>query len=336
MPFAAIMGLLPERKDPFMSTVRKSPGKPPNRSQQRRAALAAQAIRAERDVRRRRMFTWGAAVVTAAIATVVIVLPLYAGTDASAPVSGASPMVGGDLHTVLARDGALYVGGHARAAVSRDDGKTWQNVASLEGADPMGWAASGGDLLAGGHPGLYRSGNGGSTFEKLSGSAGVPDVHALGGAGRILYLASPQRGVMASTDGGKTWQPRNPRAGQSFMGTILVDPENTERLIAPDMAGALAISSDGGRTWQSFGGPMGAMAAAWNPTNTHEIIATGMQGAERSTDAGATWDQIQIPPGTSAVTYAPDGKTLYAAALNGERALVYRSTDIGKTWTPTA
>jgi hypothetical protein len=53
---------------------------------------------------------------------------------------------------------------------------------------------------------------------------------------------------------------------------------------------------------------MGAMAAAWNPTNTAQIIAVGMQGAEISSDAGATWNPVQLPSGASAVTYAPDGK----------------------------
>lgn len=183
---------------------------------------------------------------------------------------------------------------------------------------------------------LGRNSEHSGTFEKLGGSAAVSDVHALGGAGNVLYLASPQSGVMASTDGGKTWEPRTTQAGQSFMGTILVDPNDTDRLIAPDMAGALATSIDGGRTWRPLGGPTGAMAAAWNPANTAEIIATGMQGAERSTDAGATWEPVELPSGTSAVTYTPDGKTIYAAALADERALVYRSTDSGKSWTPTS
>jgi len=319
-----------------MSTVKKSPTRPLSRSEQRRAALAEQAALAKRADRRRRMLIWGSAgAAVVAVVAVMIVLQLRGTSDGSAAASGAAPVVGGDLHTILARDGELYVGGHARSAVSRDSGKTWQNIASLEGADAMGWAASGGGLLAGGHPGLYQSTDG-STFEKLGGSAAVPDVHALGGAGNVLYLASPQQGVMASTDGGKTWEARSTQTGQSFMGTILVDPNDTDRLIAPDMAGALATSSDGGRTWQPLGGPMGAMAAAWNPANTDEIIATGMQGAERSTDAGATWEPVELPSGTSAVTYTTDGKTIYAAALSGERALVYRSNDSGKTWTPTS
>jgi hypothetical protein len=72
------------------------------------------------------------------------------------------------------------------------------------------------------------------------------------------------------------------------MGTILVDATNTDRLIAPDMAGALAVSNDGGRSWRPLGGPAGAMAVAWNPHDQDEIIAVGMQAAARSTDGGST------------------------------------------------
>lgn len=299
-------------------------------------AAAVQMAEARRAERRQQLLTWG--VVAGVVVTVVVVVIAIATRDRdgdSTALSGSAPVVGGDLHTVMAVDDAIYVGGHARAAVSRDDGKSWQDIGSLEGADAMGWAASDDALLAGGHPGLFRSTDGGATFEKLTASAAVPDVHALGGSGELLYLASPQLGVMASTDGGSTWEVRNADAGRSFMGTILVDPDTADRLLAPDMAGGLATSSDGGRTWQSLGGPMGAMAATWNPTDTDEIIAAGMQGAERSTDGGLSWEAMQLPDGTSAVTFAPDGETLYAGVLEEERAMIYRSIDGGQTWTPT-
>lgn len=120
------------------------------------------------------------------------------------------------------------------------------------------------------------------------------------------------------------------------MGTILVDPQDHERLIASDMASGLTASTDGGRTWNALGGPMGAMAAAWNPTDTDEIIAAGMNGGARSTVGGATWQDITLPAGTSTVTYAADGGTLYAGALQGERAITYRSSDGGASWTASA
>jgi photosystem II stability/assembly factor-like uncharacterized protein len=259
---------------------------------------------------------------------------VYAATqDDDSASSGAAPYVGGDLHTITAVDDRLYVGGHDGVAVSTDGGQAWTPVPSLGGADAMGWAQTTAGLLVGGHPGLYRSTDGAATFTKATGEAQVGDVHAVGAAGDIAYLASPQAGLLASSDGGASWEPRNTGVGQGFMGTILVDPADPQRIIAPDMANGLVTSSDGGRTWSVLGGPGGAMSAGWDPTDTGRLVAVGMSGAALSSDGGRTWTDLQMPEGTSAATFSTDGSTLYAAALDGDTARIYASTDDGRTWT---
>jgi len=291
-----------------------------------RKALARQAAR------RRRIRQVG----LAAVPLVLVAAVAYLVTRGGDTSPTATPRVGGDLHTVTVIDNAIYVGGHEAVAVSRDGGKQWQPIGSLGGADAMGWAVIGDTVLVGGHPGLYRSTDGGQTFGKVTGSAAIADVHALGAAGSTVYLASPRRGLLASSDGGTTWQVRNAQTGTSFMGTILVDPKDPARLIAPDMQSGLVTSSDGGLTWKALGGPGGAMAAAWNPADTRQIIAVGMQGAARSGDGGATWQTITVPAAVSAVAFDTTGATLYAGALDGMNARLYRSADGGTTWTATA
>lgn len=249
--------------------------------------------------------------------------------------SAAPPVVGGDLHTLAVVGDALYVAGHAAAAVSRDGGRTWQPVATLSGADVMGWAVTSQVVLAGGHPGLFRSTDGGGSFARVGGAGAVRDVHALGGAGGTVYLASPEAGVLASADGGATWEVRNAQVGRTFMGTILVDPADPTRLLAPDMSGGVAASRDGGRTWVTLGGPPGAMAVAWNPTDTRQLLAVGMGGAARSDDGGASWRRADVPTGASAVAYDASGRTVYAGVLEGQRVRVFASTDGGLTWSPT-
>ena len=86
----------------------------------------------------------------------------------------------------------------------------------------------------------------------------------------------------------------------------------------------------------TLGGPDGAMAAAWNPTDPKQIIGVGMSGGGRSSDGGATWQPIDLPAGVSAVGYDPTGTTVYAGALDREQADVYRSRDGGATWAQTA
>lgn len=300
----------------------------------RRQLKAAEAEAARRQAERRRRLVRGAGIaVVALLIAVVLVLVLTRGDDSDAPAS--APTVGGDLHTVTSIGDALFVGGHAAVAVSHDGGRIWNEVDSLAGADAMGWAVTPDAVLVGGHPGLFRSNDDGSTFSQVS-DVSFTDVHALGGTGATVYLASPQAGLLASTDGGQNWEVRNAKAGRSFMGTILVDPQNPQRLIAPDMSGGLALSTDGGGSWTSTGGPMGAMAADWNPTDTDQIVAVGMNGAARSTDGGATWQDLAVPKGTSAMAYTDNGKALIAGVLQGEQAVTYRSTDNGVTWTATA
>lgn len=309
----------------------------PSRDQRRSVAAAKRAEAARRDAQRRRVILGGGmALAILAVAAAAVTLLGLGGNEPSAEDSArAAPFVGGDLHTVASVGDALYVGGHDAVAVSRDGGRRWKEVPSLSGADAMGWAVTPDAVLVGGHPGMFRSTDGGTTFARVSGPAAAPDVHALGGTGSSLYLASPQLGLMASTDGGQTWQVRSAQEGRSFMGTILVDPKDPNRLIGVDMAAGLTASADGGRTWKPLGGPQAAMAAAWSPANTDDIIAVGMNGGARSTDGGATWQELRLPAGTSAVSYDTNGQTLYAAALNGQRAVVYRSTDNGAAWVPT-
>ena len=305
----------------------------------KRAAAVArrQELAAERAAvaRRRQWGRWAGA--AAAVVLLVVGVTLLATRGGDSPGSTANgPVVGGDLHTVAVVGDALYVAGHAAVGVSRDGGRQWQQVDALKGADPMGWAVTSDTVLVGGHPGLFRSTDNGATFNKVTGAGTVPDAHALGGAGGTFYLGSPQAGLLASTDGGRSWQVRDAQAGRSFMGTILVDPRDPVRLIAADMSAGLTASSDGGRTWKPLGGPSGAMAVAWNPTDTRQIIAVSVNGGARSSDGGGTWEQLTLPANTSAVSYDPAGATVYAGALDGERARVYRSVDAGVSWTATA
>lgn len=317
------------RKPTAGATARSSTGKksPPRlKPASRRAAQQPPAPHRRR---------WGLAVAAGAAVVALTAGGLWvSGRDGnSAPDTAAGAYVGGDLHTLTAAAGRLYVGGHDGVAASTDAGKNWTPVTSLRGADAMGWAVTPAGILVGGHPGLFRSTDGGSTFTKAAGLGQVSDVHALGAAGTTAYLASPQAGLLTSDDGGLSWQPGNSEVGRSFMGTILVDPANPQRLVAPDMQNGLVTSSDGGSTWTSLGGPGGAMAAAWDPTNTQRLVAVGMNGGAISSDGGRTWTDLTLPTGTSAATFSADGTTLYAGALDGDTARAFASTDAGTTWT---
>lgn len=250
--------------------------------------------------------------------------------------SETQPFVGGDLHSLVVDPSGgsrLYVGGHEGVALSTDGGATWRPIDSLQGADAMGWAFQGERVFVGGHPGLFVSTDGGRTFDMRNEGLPATDIHALGAGGGTIYAASPEVGVFASTDGGQSWEMRSSEAGQSFMGTIVVDPEDPEHLIAPDMQFGAVESPDGGRTWRALGGPGGAMWVSADPGRIDRLIVSGMEGAAASTDGGATWEPVEVPQGGTIVEMDPSQPdTLYAAGLEGTTAAVWVSRDAGATW----
>lgn len=278
-------------------------------------------------------------------ATTWIVLGLMAAAVVFALLTRASyapqgpnalPVVGADLHSLVvdpSDPSHLFIGSHQGVSVSTDAGDTWDVVESLDGADAMGWAFTDDAILVGGHPGLYGSTDGGETFEPRNEGLPNTDIHALGAGDGVIYAASPAAGFMASTDGGETWTVRNEEVGGGFMGKILVDPQDPDHVIAPDMSSGAAESSDGGKTWDALGGVQGAMWVSWDPSDTDDIIVTGSGTAQRSADGGDSWQAADVPVGVSIVEFSPeDPQTLYAAVHEDPEARVWVSTDDGETW----
>lgn len=312
-----------------------------------RTAKRPRSKRAERAVARRqaarRRQQLRLAAVVAVVVVVGLLLAFFAGGDDGADEpSGptARPFVGGDLHSLVAdptTPDRAFVGGHEGVAVSTDGGRMWRQVPSLEGADAMGWAFAGDRVLVGGHPGLFVSQDGGRTFEQRNDGLPSTDIHALGSSpdGEVLYAASPGVGVFASGDGGQTWQVRTEGAGQSFMGRILVDPEDPDRVIAPDMQGGAVESTDGGRTWRSLGGVPGTMWVSWDAEDVAHLVVSGTGGALESRDGGETWDPLEVPAEVTVVEVVSGSTdTLLAGAHDGNNgAVISISTDGGRNWT---
>jgi len=190
--------------------------------------------------------------------------------------------------------GITWTAGHNVLAKSTDGGRTWQDVRpdGLPHLDIHGFAADPRDqqtlwaALAG--QGLYRSTDGGASFELVTREVGagvmalavIPD-------GRIL-AGDMQQGLFASTDGGETWEPT---LQASLMG-LAVNPKEPERIVATGPG--ILLSADGGRSWdQVLPLEQGAGPVAWSPSKPRTGYVVGFDKTLYWTDdRGATWRPV--------------------------------------------
>ena len=155
--------------------------------------------------------------------------------------------------------------------------------------------------------GIWRSGDGGETWEKLTDD--LPE-----GMGKIGVAASPARpgrvwaiveaegdegGLYRSDDGGDSWEQLNKerilRARSWYYMHIFADPVDANTvyvLNAPFMK-----SIDGGRTFSRVRTPHGDNHYLWiNPDNADWMVNANDGGANVSFDGGASWSRQDNQP----------------------------------------
>jgi photosystem II stability/assembly factor-like uncharacterized protein len=199
----------------------------------------------------------------------------------------------GDDAMNLAResDGALWVAGHNVLEKSADGGATWADVdpEGLPGKDVHGFTLKSDDdrtvyaAIAG--EGLYRSQDGGTSFQEVSTGVG-PAVYGLAVTASGRVLAAQQGGVSASEDGGTTWKVL---LEQVAVG-LAVSPEDEDVILVTTTTGIFR-STDGGESWDEVQTiPDGAWPVTFAPSEPERAYVVGFdRQLYRSDDAGATW-----------------------------------------------
>lgn len=202
---------------------------------------------------------------------------------------------------------------------------------------------------------------------------GTADVHSLAFVGddpqRLIF--GSHAGLMASSDGGRTWQ--GLAAGSDAMSISVIGSDSV--VIAGH--GVLAVSKDGGRTiaplandlpsddihgftrdpaqparmWAALAGggvyettdsgstwvavradSMFNLVATVRDGRTH-LLGVDASGLSTSLDGGRSWNPLATPPTypMTALAGSSDGRDLYA----GSPSSLYRSVDGGRSWSPT-
>lgn len=205
--------------------------------------------------------------------------------------------------------------------------------------------------------GIQTAGQGGAGNWTPLGPSSVSNMY---GAGRLnairvhptnpntLYVCAPSGGLWISTNGGTSWTSNTDQLNQVIGCTdVAFDPANPNIMYMATGDGdagdnytvGLLKSTDGAQTWNPTGLSFNMSQYRQmskiliDPANGNNILVATSAGIYRSTDAGATFTQVQsgsfkdmeTKPGTSGGSW-----TVYAVGTS-----FYKTTNGGASWTQT-
>ncbi|MFL5356778.1 WD40/YVTN/BNR-like repeat-containing protein [Archangium sp.] len=170
----------------------------------------------------------------------------------------------------------------------------------------------------------------------------------------VIYTAFSGGGLWKTTNGGTTWTPLTESLGSLSVGTVALDPNNSQTVYLGlgdpfDGTGiGLVKSTDGGATWMApvyLGDSTSITDIKVATTNSNIVLATTNKGIFRSVDAGASWTKTTQATGfteaPAAWSLAQTGPTRFVATLEAEPSFtsgntqgqIWVSNDSGATWT---
>ena len=199
--------------------------------------------------------------------------------------------------------------------------------------------------------GVYKSEDGGLTWQLASSGLPSEDVRALAFSHTdppTLYAVLGQEGeVYASSDGAQSWERLGSYELSGFQTQLAVAPSDANVLfVTADVRGAYH-SLNGGRNWQAVGeglpkdanGQVNVQSVAIDPTDANVVyLGTGWSsfggnGVYKSTDGGATWtaaNRGMIDYSITALAVDPTRpQVIFAGSVDGS---LFTSDDGGQTW----
>ncbi|MBD3410930.1 MAG: T9SS type A sorting domain-containing protein [Ignavibacteriales bacterium] len=188
----------------------------------------------------------------------------------------------------------------------------------------------------------------------------------------VAYVGAANGGLWKTTDFFQTYTPLFDDQNTQSIGSIAIDPRHPDTIYCgtgePNSLRSyypgtgLYRSSDAGMTWELIGldSSYSIAAIAVHPTNSNVVFAAALgslrkatdeRGVYRTTDYGETWERVLYGSdvaGAIDVDLNPrNPDTVYAALwerlrredymyYGGDESGLYRSTDGGDTWAPSA
>jgi photosystem II stability/assembly factor-like uncharacterized protein len=186
---------------------------------------------------------------------------------------------------------------------TRDDGKTWDLFAEMHGKSVRALAMAASNpkiLVAGALDGIFRTLNGGETWERIS-----PEHHAeirnvesiaIDPLNSDVIYAGTWHLPWKTEDGGKTWHSiKKGVIDDSDVFTIVIDPQNTAVVYISACSG-IYRSENGGELFRKIQGiPYSARRTRMlriDPNEHRAVYAGTTEGLWKTADAGATWKRM--------------------------------------------
>ena len=256
-----------------------------------------------------------------------------------------------------------------------DGGKTWKNVLfsdnksgsidiTMEPGNPSvlyasTWTVSRTpySLESGGSgSALWKSTDGGETWQKLNNKKGFPGNTVLGNICLAVSASSPEvvyalvesekGGLLRSNDYGESWTnvsvDPNIRQRAWYFSRIYVDPKNADIIYALNVS--MYRSTDAGKTWKEIATQHGDHHWLWiDPEDGNRMIVADDGGAQISFDGGTNWSTYQNQPTAQFYRVSTDNNFPYrilgAQQDNSTVRISSKTegTEINQSnWTPTA
>jgi photosystem II stability/assembly factor-like uncharacterized protein len=204
-------------------------------------------------------------------------------------------------------------------------------------------------LFAGTDHGCFRSQDSGLSWKPIRSIDETIEVWSLYICPQdpdLMFAGTRPARVYGSHDGGRTWgQLALELPATTRITGIAVDPEDSETIYVGIEVGGLLRSVDGGRRWETINEGLtdpdvhALCVCASSPPTLHVATASDIF---RSCDWGEHWEALRLKDDL-ALTYfrslavAPDNPdVLYVTAgvaPFGDEGALYRSVDMGATWT---
>lgn len=155
---------------------------------------------------------------------------------------------------------------------------------------------------------LWKSTDGGDTWENLSDKPGMPKgINGIIGvtvspknSNRVwAIIENAEGGVYRSDDGGKTWarlnQDRSLLQRAWYYCRIYADTQNEDKVWVMNVS--YGVSKDGGKTFELKNAPHGDHHDLWiDPDNNQRMVIADDGGAQVSNDGGANWTTYHNQP----------------------------------------